>query len=554
MEPNSRDLESLWEFIHLITDKTRPDAATENAVAFIAESLNLGRLIGELQTKPTPINPNGYYEKTVFYTSDDGFTKENACSITYDVKEPGAVTLTAYSKPGSPIVNERQMVAVMELVNLAAESHFMVEKADRQSMIQFLTGLPNAGGYMREVSKKYQNRIADHYDAYYFNLTGFGLINKQYGQKQGDEIIKRYATFLRTSIEEDEIIGHLGGDNFVALIKQGENSQKFQKLIRSVDTYAERGKERIPITINAVAGMMTVEAMTPAEQIISGPAVACSFAKRTMNPLVVLDEELNDRINRRKVIEQEFEKALQNNEFTVFYQPKVNAYTGELIGAEALCRWFENGRMVPPGEFIPVLEDTYRIKHLDLAMIRLVCQDIAEWEKEGKVVPISVNVSRHDLLDKQLFEKIDAIIREYGISRDHIVIEITETSSDQERSLMMAFLSQLKESGIKSSIDDFGSGYSSLSVLREFPVNEIKLDRSFINKSLNKKDEIIIQSIIEMATKLDIDIIQEGVEVEQQKDFITQLGCFRIQGFLYSKPLPKVEYDKWVKAGKNPEL
>ena len=554
METANRDnLENLREFIHLITDKKQPDQATAKAVAFIADSLNLGRVIGELTITPNQKQPKGYYEKTVFYTSEDGFSEDDPCSITYDVKEPGVVTLTAFGKPGHPITDRQQAIAVMEIVNLAAESHFMVGKADRQSMTQFLTGLPNAGGYMREISRKYQAGVIDQYDAYYFNLTGFSLINKQFGQEQGDEVMKRYAGILRKTLAEDEVLGHLGGDNYVALIRQGENSARFQKLIRNVETYAEHEKEQIPITVSAIAGMMQVEPGTPPEQIISGPAAAEAFAKRTMTPLVILNEELYERIHRRKVIEQNFEKALNHNEFTVYYQPKVDADTGELIGAEALCRWFSNGEMIPPGVFVPVLEDSYRITQLDLAMFRIVCRDIAEWEKKGKVVPVSVNVSRRDLMDRTLFEKLNATLKEFGISKGHIIIEITETSSDQERNLMMKFLNQLKENEIKSSIDDFGSGYSSLSVLREFPVSEIKLDRSFIDKTLNKKDEIIIQSIIEMAKKLGIDIIQEGVESEEQKNFIIGLGCTKIQGFYYSRPLPKEQFTSWLNAGKFPE-
>lgn len=547
-----RRLENLWTFIHMITNKDDPAEAAKKAVEFIADSLNLGMLIGELQTNPTQEHPSGYYEKTIFYTSDDGFSEVDPCRITYDVIEPGKVTLTAFSRPNKPIVDKRQMTAVMELVNLAAESHFMIDKADRQGMIQYLTKLPNAGGYIREVTKKFRAGVIEQYNAYYFNLTGFGLLNKQFGQRESDEIMKRYSFILRSSVEDDEILGHLGGDNFVALIRQGNNSKRFETLLRNVDTYAVHESTRIPVSISAIAGKMKMTSDTPVDQTISGPAVACSFAKRTSKPLVVLDEELNRRITRRKEIEHEFEHALNNNEFTVFYQPKINADTGELIGAEALCRWFSNGRLISPAEFIPVLEDTYRIKMLDLAMFRIVCQDIMEWEKEGKVFPISVNVSRFDILDKNLFNQIESIITEFGISKDHIVIEITETSSEQERELMKSFLNQLKETGIRSSIDDFGSGYSSLSVLREFPVSEIKLDRSFINRSLDKKDEIIMRCIVEMAEELDIDIIQEGVEIEQQKAFITRIGCSKIQGFFYSKPLPKTEYNRWVKAGRQP--
>ncbi|MBR4455869.1 MAG: EAL domain-containing protein [Solobacterium sp.] len=547
------NLENLWEFIHLITDKANSDHAAENAVSFIAESLNIGRLIGELQTVPDTAHPDGYYEKREFYTSEDGFVREDSCSISYDVKEPGKVTLTAFGKPGKPITDREQVVAVMELVNLAAESHFMMGKADRQKMIQFLTGLPNAAGYMQEISRKYRTQVIDQYDAYYFNLASFGLINKQFGQKESDEVMKRYAGFIRSTLEDDEVLGHLGGDNYVALIRQGENSLKFRELLKNVDTYAMRSGKRIPLSIGAVAGVMRIEPLTPAEQIISGPAVACSFAKRTRVPLVELDDALNERIQRRKVIEQSFEKALANDEFAVFYQPKVDALTGEMIGAEALARWFENGQMIPPGAFIPVLEDSYRITELDLAVFRKVCRDVAGWEKEGHVVPVSVNISRQDLLDRDLFRKLESLIQEYGISRDNIIVEITETSTEREKGLMMDFLNHLKENGIQSSIDDFGTGYSSLSILREFPVSEIKLDRSFINKDLNRKDEIIIHSVIEMARKLDISIIQEGVEDAEQRDFITKLGCTRIQGFLYSRPLPKELYDIWVKRGRCPD-
>ncbi|MBO7702834.1 MAG: EAL domain-containing protein [Solobacterium sp.] len=554
MEENRQELEQLWEFIRLMKQADVPSPkAIRQAIGYIADSIHLGRLVGELQTEKTPVYPDGYYEKTVFYTSDEGFVTDDAVSIMYDVKEPGKVTMTACHRPGEPFPEVRQVVAVLELVNLAAESYFMIGKADRQALMQALTGLPNASGYMREVGRMFQERIIDQFDAYYFNLASYGLINKQFGQKEGDEVMCRITAILRASLADDEVLGHLGGDNFVALIHQGENSLKFRELLSCIETYAMRGTQKFPLTISAVIGMMKVEPLTPAEQIISGPAVACSFAKKTKSPFVVLDDELNERINRSKMIEQKFEQALADHEFEVYYQPKVNAATGELIGAEALARWIDQGQVVPPAYFIPVLEESYRITELDFAVFEMVCRDLAKWEASGTVYPVSVNFSRQDLLDPNLFERTLAVMKKYGVRRGDIVIEITETSSEKEKDMMMKFLRQLREHGIRTSIDDFGTGYSSLSILREFPVSEIKLDRSFINKELDEKDRIIIESVIDMARRLKIQIIQEGVETEEQKEFIMNLGCDRIQGYLYSKPLPRVHYEEWVKRGKSPE-
>ncbi len=246
---------------------------------------------------------------------------------------------------------------------------------------------------------------------------------------------------------------------------------------------------------------------------------------------------------------------MENNEFVVFYQPKVNTVSGDIIGAEALARWYENGRLVSPGGFIPYLERAGKVNKLDLFILETVCQDIEAWKAKGrKAVPCSVNFSRKDLKNPELPEKIMSIINEHGIAKDEIIIEVTETSSEEEKELMMRFLNKLKEFGIESSIDDFGTGYSSLSALREYPIGEIKIDRSFINKELNENDEVIIKSVIDMAEKLHIDVITEGVEYVSQKEFLHKLGCDRVQGFLYDQPLPKNEFEERLLKGNYSEI
>ena len=201
--------------------------------------------------------------------------------------------------------------------------------------------------------------------------------------------------------------------------------------------------------------------------------------------------------------------------------------------------------------FVPVLENSGKINKLDLHMLEQVCSDIHNWITIGnKPVPVSVNFSRKDLNDPQLPDKIMEVIESNNLPKELIIIEVTETASEEEKDYMVNFLGKLKNYGIETSIDDFGTGYSSLSVLREYPINEIKIDRSFINKKLKNSDEVIIQSIIDMAKKLDIDVITEGVEDIVQKDFLHNVGCDRLQGFLYDKPLPKDLFEKRLLKGK----
>lgn len=541
----------LERFITAIAEEEGSPQAIERGALSISDDLNIGRIIVSVDIPAGPTDENEHHETMKLFTSEDGFDKTENCEILHETKESGKVSVTACALPGRTFDGVRSTVtAVLELVYMHFSRYMLGRRVEKSAMTQMLTGLPNTGGYLRKVGEKYVMGTIAMYDAYYFNLKGFGLVNKRFGQREGNEILIRYVTAMREFFKEDELFGHLGGDNFVALVQKGERSMEFQKLLQGIKTYGVHDGMQIPLTIQAVAGVMPIEMPCPVDRVIGGPAVAIAYAKRTKQPLVYLTEQLNDEVNRAKSIEQGFHKALKNKEFTVFYQPKVNSVTGEIIGCEALTRWFENGRMVPPAAFIPVLEQAGQITELDLAMLELVCQDIAGWKEGGhKAVPASVNFSRRDLAHPELADQILGIINRYGIQKDEIIIEVTETTSEEEQASMASFLNSLKEYGIETSIDDFGTGYSSLSVLREFPVGEIKIDRSFINHSLEGSDEIIIKSIIDMAEQLSIDVITEGVECVDQKDFLHRLGCDRIQGFLYDKPLPKDQFEKRLLSG-----
>ncbi len=546
-------LTSIERFIEVLSSEEDSDEAIGKALFAVSEDFGIGRVIGKLNIPVGKQQEHPVEERFVFFTSDEGFDKSSAFEMSYPADNNGMIRMTAYAMPDRAFSEEtkEKLRSILNVMNLHFGRSYLVKKAEKGALTQLLTGLPNASGYLREVGKKYVMGTIEGFVAYYFNLKGFGLVNKRFGQREGNEILCRYVATVKQFFKGDELFGHLGGDNFVALIHKGPRNEAFQNILAGVEVYGIQDGVRIPLKITATAGFMPVEMPCAVDRIIGGPSEALAYAKRTKQTLVELTDKLSEEVSRAKAIEQNFQKALANNEFTVFYQPKVNSVTGEIIGTEALTRWFENGRLIPPMVFVPILEQTGQIADLDLAMLELVCKDIAAWKAHGyAAVPASVNFSRKDLSDPVLPEKILGIITKYGIERHEIIIEITETTSEEEQDQMAVFLNRLKDYNIISSIDDFGTGYSSLSVLREFPVGEIKIDRSFINRELGETDEIIIRSIIDMAGKLNIDVITEGVEQVEQKDFLHRLGCDRIQGYLYDQPLPKDKFEARMKEGK----
>ena len=262
-----------------------------------------------------------------------------------------------------------------------------------------------------------------------------------------------------------------------------------------------------------------------------------------------------DSTMRNKVF-KDVVSEIEKGSFMVYYQPKVDIRTGQIVGTEALARWIHNGEVIQPFRFIPTMERNGFIIHLDLYILKRVCEAINEWIEKGyKLVPISVNISRNDISGvghdpRMLAERIIRIIKEYDIDPKYIIIEVTETTEASEQKDLYDFIKNMSEAGIATSIDDFGTGCSTLSVLRDFPVNEIKIDRSFINhEAFSTQDQIIIKSIIQMARQLNLNVITEGVETEEQARFLLELGCNHAQGYLYDKPLEQSAFESRLSVG-----
>ena len=447
----------------------------------------------------------------------------------------------------------KSFAIAMDILIIHFERFLLKQMVKDSALTQYLTGLPNSGGYMAFITSLMDNKEIMKYDAFYFNLRSYGLISRRYGISEGDEIMKRYAAKLRAFCEPDEIVAHFGGDNYTALIKK-ERTKKFLKFLSSVPVYGMRNEKKENFNVAAITGVYSIDdSLKEPGQIISRAAMALSYAKNVANkPYVFVNKAMSTRIYRQKQIEERYEEALANDEFRIYLQPKVDLETGEIVGAESLARWFCNGIVLYPTEFVPILEQEGVVASLDLYVLKKSCEFIAGWIQKNLVpVQISVNFSRRDLNYKNLAKEIMGIIEDAGVDRKLIQIEVTETANEDERLLMTNFLKTLKENGIDTAIDDFGTGYSSLSNLRDFPVSQIKIDRSFIdNEEINTNDEIVLKNIINMAGELGIEVLTEGVEREDQVELLKSVGCKYAQGFLYDNPMPEKDFEKRLKRCK----
>ncbi|MBQ6553698.1 MAG: EAL domain-containing protein, partial [Firmicutes bacterium] len=282
------------------------------------------------------------------------------------------------------------------------------------------------------------------------------------------------------------------------------------------------------------------EGEIPIDLRLEHASIACSLGKQRFKKKVMFyDTALAGDFSRSREIVAMFHPAAKKHEFHPFFQPKVNMLTGELIGLEALCRWIHDGKFIYPDQFIPVLDRQGLIHDLDMTILNETCLAIKQWLDMGLEPPrVSVNISRKNLFIPDIEGEILGIIQKNGIDTRHLEIEITESAKEEEFKRLIDFLAKLKSHGLRISIDDFGTGYSSLSLINNINADIVKIDKSFVSSMLNdKKSFILIETIIRIAKRLDMDVIAEGVEIADEGRALIDLGCINAQGYYYSKPV-----------------
>ncbi len=260
---------------------------------------------------------------------------------------------------------------------------------------------------------------------------------------------------------------------------------------------------------------------------------------------VFWDEDMLQKQEETRQIEKQFLRAITNEEFLVYYQPKVGLKDYTVVGAEALCRWNNGGTIMPPIRFIPILEQSHAICDLDFYMLEHVCMDIQRWLKAGKkVVKTSVNFSRRHMQNKDLVEHILRVIDKYEVPHEYIEIELTETTTDVEFRDLRAVVSGLQVHGVSTAVDDFGVGYSSINLIRELPWDVLKIDKSLLPKEEDSSEKtLLFKYLVAMAQNLGLECIVEGVETLEQVKMLKESHCYLAQGFYFDRPLPVDEFE-----------
>ncbi len=385
--------------------------------------------------------------------------------------------------------------------------------------------------------------------AFHFDLHNFGIVNQEIGRKNGDAVLRNFYHMVEKAIGDTGIIIRLGGDKYIGIFDRKVKREVFELLSGTNVPYDEAGEKSV--RVSAAAGIYMLPnpfMMKSPGDIMDKIMIAGNAAKReTEGAIVIYDDKMKAEKDRVKKVQTEYKKGLEKEEFLVYYQPKVDIVTRKLVGAEALCRWMKKGKIVPPMEFIPILEINNDICELDFYMLDHVCRDIRRWLDEGReVVRVSVNMSRKHLVDVDLLDHIMEIIDRNNVPHEYIEIELTETTTDVFFRDLKRVVSGLQEQGVWTAVDDFGMGYSSLNLIREIPWNVLKVDKNFVPKNTNDErsiDNLMFKHVISLAQDMGLECVIEGVETMDQLEVLRRNNCNIAQGYFFDRPLPKEEFE-----------
>lgn len=404
--------------------------------------------------------------------------------------------------------------------------------------------------FMERLRKRLPEILPNTYCIVAIDIEHFRLFNKLYGRSSGDEVIRYIYTCLKQSaLEYDGIDAYLGGDNFVAFLPDDDEvlNNIRQKIIKKFSEWNNTS------AFFPLFGVYTIKDTSVLPELMYDHAMlALSHAEEDYKwHICRYTIEMESSLEKEVYLLAAIEEGLEKGEFTFFAQPQFNIATGQIVGAEALVRWQKpDGEVLLPGGFIPVLEKNKMIDQLDRYVWEKVCQWLKGWIDQGySPVPISINVSRIDIYAMDVPKYIFSLLEKYQIPEHLIKIEITESAYTENNNRISHAVNTFRNRGLVVMMDDFGCGYSSLNMLKNIPVDVLKLDMRFLQfkEEERQKSANILESIVNMAGLLHLPIVVEGVENESQEKFVQKLGCRYIQGFYYYKPLPIKKFEELLR-------
>ncbi len=381
------------------------------------------------------------------------------------------------------------------------------------------------------------------------NPIGFKKINEAYSFSFGDKILKKIAERIKSTVKSIDIVGKLDSDRFGVILKDLKNEFDalviLEKILEELSQpYIYEGRI-ISLSFNAGLSLIPRDGKSANELLRKATVALSGIGSDSNKKIGFFSKGLEEKVVNGLKLKIELEKALNNNDFIMFYQPYVDA-DGKISGAESLLRWYRNGKIVPPGEFIDYLEQVNLIVDIERKSLKNVAELIKRIEKEKKtLIPISVNLSKKSLINMDLYGEIKKLIESYKLDSSHLKIEMVERAFFENFGKINKLICDVNDLGVLFYLDDFGTGYSSLSYISNIPIDVVKIDISFIRKILvDKKARSIVDSIIYLAKNLGIKTVAEGVEEEEQFRVLKKMGCDYFQGYLFYRPMPEKDFLK----------
>lgn len=515
------------------------------ALPIIADELHLGRFDICLDAPVSLHETKGIHIEHTLYANPIGYELHSLQS-NFETGEHGKVIIRAYPVKGYNW-NEDEMEAVkvfvLNMFFICGRAR-LIEMIEASIITDNTTGICNQIGFMRYAYHLMATTGLQDYHSFRFNIKNFKMVMRNLEEMQAPDIFRGYGRAVERFLGDDGKLAYLGGDNFVAMVKD-EKVEDFLGFLAGVPLGLSY--TNTPISLSARIGVYNNQLGDNITKIMECIDVSSSIAKNNNQDVVYFKTEMLEKVLHDKSVMMSFPGAIANDDFVVYYQPKVNIQNENLCGCEALVRWIQNGEVVLPMDFIPVLEDTGAICDLDFYVLDKVCQDIREWIDRGiQPICVSVNFSKQHIRNKNVADKILGIIDKYEVEHSLVEIELTEMSGYGDLKELGAFVNKIKSTGVRVSIDDFGTGYSSMNMLTELDIDVVKFDRSLTKcvESEYSKTKLMLLNIVDMVHKLNYKALAEGVETDEQLRFLKNIGCSMVQGFLYDKPLPKVEFEK----------
>ncbi len=425
-----------------------------------------------------------------------------------------------------------------------------------------LTGLPNRQLFQQVLDDAIlgEEQVGGQFAVLFVDLDRFKRINDTLGHSVGDALLRSVAKRLQKCTADYHAFGsveiaRLGGDEFVVLLRSVRSADDAAEVAKAVATALSRPMicedNRLVVTPSIGITMYPQDGRSSEELLMNADSALYRAKSSGRNTHRFYTDTMRIHSVRRLDVENDLREAIHAGQFSLHYQPKVDVQTWNVVGLEALIRWQHPTRgWISPVEFIPVAEESGLIVPIGAFVVREACQQIARWKNtvlDG--VPVSVNVSSEQTYTGDLMETVTSALASNGIDAGLLELEITESLLMRDIESTIACLNEFKELGLKISIDDFGTGYSSLSYLTRFPIDTLKIDKSFVRDlHIDSDDAAICAAIIAMARRLNLNVVAEGVEIAEQLQFLREQGCNQIQGYLYSKPLPPAELEQLLKS------